>query len=883
MASTARLCAAALLLSKAVCVDPPAPPTTYVPTADLYAFAAALAASSPDVVKPAQEIGRTVESRALQAFCVGACGDPSTPALLLTAMHHGREPVGALASLHFVRDMVAAWEGGSSSATALLRSRRMIVIPSVNPDAYDLNVDRLSRGASQAMARKNRRPGCASADKRSWSYADVGVDLNRNYDFAWDVDNEGSNPFRCAEDYRGTAPFSEPETAAIRDFLSPAPGAGVGSNRQNVTVAVNWHSYARFINLPYAVQARPQPPDAVYASLVSLAEGLSQASGYGFGHPWTGGLYTCNGEASDWMVANAGVLAFSPEVGPQIEFEPFSQGMWPSGAMLPGILSEAQVLATHALHATGSFVRAHATGAVVKGTFATCAESAQGLPSSRTPCYSYTVSVDVVNKGAMESRGPVVVSAIAADMLTVPREYLGKGGERVPVASLAEAIVVASSASTACRADVFPVAARATSSSSSGAAAAAGGRVLRAPSEARKDAAQEPLVSAETLDLLREELARVVPAERTRKLDFRDVFARRDGQEEEEKKAEAEAEASAGEGEGAKRPRSERKLALQPAETSFASTIIPEWEGSLSVSRSTLAPFHRWPASSVAARFQLPVPPPSLPSYPPDSFGHIAYVAIGDETACMVYGVVPPASAPTDTSPAAVELRELYFGAAGCMPCAAFRLGPITEAPSPSPSPSPATSTAASASGSPQPAAASPSGAPASPAAPSPSSPAQKSSPGPPQPWQDVRFPVGDASTDAASYDLWPWSSGSLTGSAQVALLLAGLVAGVAFTVFVGRRVGLLPTPARRVVLVEVPDSPTGAGATAAAQAAFTRPAAPARSQRAVVIVRPPTRVGSTSPPSPRPSAPLPRGGARPGADGGIPTARAGGGAGVGV
>jgi hypothetical protein len=49
------------------------------------------------------------------------------------------------------------------------------------------------------------------------------------------------------------------------------------------------------------------------------AEAARAAPGarFGFGHPYDGGLYSCNGEASDWMLAAAGVLAYSPELGPE--------------------------------------------------------------------------------------------------------------------------------------------------------------------------------------------------------------------------------------------------------------------------------------------------------------------------------------------------------------------------------------------------------------------------------------------------------------------------------------------------------------------------------------------------------------------------------------
>lgn len=70
------------------------------------------------------------------------------------------------------------------------------------------------------------REGCANKNNG-------GVDLNRNYDehFAYDTIGSSSNP--CAEEFRGTSAFSEPETRAIKDFVL---------ERKNLLVSLNFHS-----------------------------------------------------------------------------------------------------------------------------------------------------------------------------------------------------------------------------------------------------------------------------------------------------------------------------------------------------------------------------------------------------------------------------------------------------------------------------------------------------------------------------------------------------------------------------------------------------------------------------------------------------------------
>lgn len=76
-----------------------------------------------------------------------------------------------------------------------------------------------------------------------------GVDLNRNYGQFWDVPG-GNSPDPCNQAYRGTEPFSEPETRAIRDFLT--------AHKDEVKFAYNFHSYGNMYLWPYNGM-RPNP------------------------------------------------------------------------------------------------------------------------------------------------------------------------------------------------------------------------------------------------------------------------------------------------------------------------------------------------------------------------------------------------------------------------------------------------------------------------------------------------------------------------------------------------------------------------------------------------------------------------------------------------
>lgn len=70
----------------------------------------------------------------------------------------------------------------------------------------------------------------------------MGVDLARNYDYKWGYNDQGSSPNICSNTYRGPSAFSEPETQAIRDFLT---------RYQSIKLALNLQSFGNNLNIPY--------------------------------------------------------------------------------------------------------------------------------------------------------------------------------------------------------------------------------------------------------------------------------------------------------------------------------------------------------------------------------------------------------------------------------------------------------------------------------------------------------------------------------------------------------------------------------------------------------------------------------------------------------
>lgn len=242
-------------------------------------------------------IGYSIEGRPIYAFKVSdnAAVDENEPVVFLNGVTHAREPIGAYITLefgawlldHYATDPEIQW---------LVDNREIWIVPVVNPDGFVYNE------SSDGYWRKNKRDNDGDG---TFSESVDGVDINRNYGFMWGYDDVGSSPDPSSNTYRGTGPFSEPETQAIRDFV----------NGIQPSIALNYHSYSNLLLFPYGYANGVYAPDD--ALFRAMAVEMTRANGYTYGTPWEI-LYTANGAADDWMYGDTThprVLAFTPEVG----------------------------------------------------------------------------------------------------------------------------------------------------------------------------------------------------------------------------------------------------------------------------------------------------------------------------------------------------------------------------------------------------------------------------------------------------------------------------------------------------------------------------------------------------------------------------------------
>jgi len=227
--------------------------------------------------------------------------DESEPEVLYTGMHHAREPIGMQHLLYYMWYLLENYNS-DPSIKALVDNTEMYFVPVFNVDGYTYNIT--TNPAGGGLWRKNRRNNGAGS---------YGVDLNRNYGYKWGYDDSGSSPDPESEIYRGTAPFSEPETRMMKYFCES----------HNFEIALNYHSYANLFLYAWGWSPFTTPDDAVFGA---YGKQMTKENNYTYG-PGYSTIYPTNGGSDDWMygeqTTKPEILSYTPEVGGGTD------GFWP--------------------------------------------------------------------------------------------------------------------------------------------------------------------------------------------------------------------------------------------------------------------------------------------------------------------------------------------------------------------------------------------------------------------------------------------------------------------------------------------------------------------------------------------------------------------------
>lgn len=221
--------------------------------------------------------------------------DEEEPEVLVVGLHHAREWTTSELVTEMVRNLTAGY-GNDSRISWLVDNREIWLVPIVNPDGLDYAL------STDEWWRKNRRLNYDGS---------YGVDLNRNYDGSMNGDpagewgGVGSSHTPSDETYCGEAPFSEPETQAIRDLVL----------WHDFQIALDFHSYSELVLWPWGYTMNPTPDDD---DLVRIGTEMAALNHY---TPMQSvELYPTTGDSLDWLYGGFNIFAFCFEIG--AEFHP---------------------------------------------------------------------------------------------------------------------------------------------------------------------------------------------------------------------------------------------------------------------------------------------------------------------------------------------------------------------------------------------------------------------------------------------------------------------------------------------------------------------------------------------------------------------------------
>ena len=260
----------------------------------------ALATANPGIVA-LSSIGRSYEGRDLVIAKVSdrVTTDEAEPEVFFHSGIHAREHLTVEMALYLYRELVNGY-GRDARITRIVDNREIWIVFNANPDGSEFDIS----GGTYKSWRKNRQPNPGS------TY--IGTDLNRNFDYRWGTAGVTSDDPR-AQTYHGTAPFSAPESRALRDFVA----SRVVGGRQQIRAGIAFHTYGQFVQWPYRYTATDVPPDMTLEdqrAFVALGNRMAALNGY---TPHQGGDdYITNGTYGDWAYGVHRFFQFTFEMFP---------------------------------------------------------------------------------------------------------------------------------------------------------------------------------------------------------------------------------------------------------------------------------------------------------------------------------------------------------------------------------------------------------------------------------------------------------------------------------------------------------------------------------------------------------------------------------------
>ena len=272
-----------------------------------------LSESYPNIAK-VYKIGESVQNRSILAMKISdnVNIEEDEAEILVVGNHHARELMTVEVPMFMINYLLENYDK-DPELKKVVDSHELWFVPMINPDGHVI-VE-----TTDPYWRKNAR------DNNGDSIIDYedGVDLNRNYGYAWGYDDEGSSSMPSSSSYRGTSAFSEPETQAIRDLAL----------QHNFNYVLDYHGSGGYILYPWGHIYEPTLDDALFRELANNFNVFLNYPSTNIGQI-SHVMYLSNGDSISWYYGEQTeknkIMGFGFELNPGGEFCPPSSDIVPT-------------------------------------------------------------------------------------------------------------------------------------------------------------------------------------------------------------------------------------------------------------------------------------------------------------------------------------------------------------------------------------------------------------------------------------------------------------------------------------------------------------------------------------------------------------------------
>lgn len=275
------------------------------------------------------------------------------PIFFLMANIHAREITTPEIAMRFLEWLLAGY-GLNADITWLVDWHEIWIVPTVNPDGHwlvELGTQDPYNGFPFSQRKNANRdvnndsiPDCSQWPP--FSFAQYGIDLNRNHSFAWGP--PGSSNFACDLIYRGPSPASEVEVAQLEDLVRAlipdqrGPLLTDEAPQDTMGILISLHSYSNLVLWPWGFADGPAPNRE---DLRAIGDRFAEFNGYVSCQP-TECLYAANGASDDWAYGELGIPAFTFEIGDEFmpPYNEIDSTQWPDNQ--PALVHAAKIART---------------------------------------------------------------------------------------------------------------------------------------------------------------------------------------------------------------------------------------------------------------------------------------------------------------------------------------------------------------------------------------------------------------------------------------------------------------------------------------------------------------------------------------------------------